>query len=106
MKNITEYRDGTYEAYLAYHHTDKVKTLKGITINGKQAQQMDFYKAEHPDGTIRYYIAIVFRGHQDDYHGTKTWLEDRYNVTREEGNQIYIEAKAHREYNNAEIRTY
>ena len=106
MKNYRDYNDGTYENYLAYHHTAKVTTLKGIKVNGHKAQQMDFYKAEHPDGTIRYFIAIVFRGPVDAYHNTRVWLEDRYNVTKEEGNQIYIEAKNRREYNNEAITTY
>lgn len=106
MKNYRDYNDGTYENYLAYHHTDKVKTLRGIKVNGKQAQQMDFYKAEHPDGTVRYYIAIVFRGPVDAYHNTRVWLEDRYNVTQAEGNQIYTTAKQTGAYNNDAINTY
>ena len=106
MKNYRDYPDGTYENYLANHHTTKITTLKGIKVNGKAAQQMDWYKAVHPDGTIRYYISIVFRGRIDTYHGTRVWLEDTYHVTKEEGNRIYTEAKAHGAYNNEAITTY
>ena len=106
MKNARDYRDGTYEAYLAFHHTTKVATLKNIKVNGKQAQQMDWYKSVHPDGTTRYYISIVFRGCIDAYHNTRVWLEDTYNVTKEEGNSIYTEAKQNKAYNNESITTY
>ena len=106
MKNYRDFQDGTYENYLANHHTTKVTTLKNITVNGKQAQQMDWYKSVHPDGTVRYFISIVFRGRIDDYHGTRVWLEDTYNVSKEEGNQIYIEAKKNRAYSNEAITTY
>ena len=105
MTNTNEYRDGTYESYLAARGT-KQATLKNIKVNGKTAQQIDFYKAVHPDGTEIYYVGIVFRGHMSDYYGKKTWLEDKYVVTKEEGNEIYIEAKKNREIINEAITTY
>lgn len=111
MKKASDYRDGTYENYLAYHHNKKVTSLKDIEINGHLAQQIDFYKAEHPDGTVRYYIGIVFRQtslYKDakGFHGRPIWLEDRYLVTKEEGNQIYLQAKNTGEYIDTEITTY
>lgn len=105
MKNTNEYKDGTYETYLA-PRAEKVASLKNITVNGKTAQQLDFLKGVHPDGTEIYYIGIVFRGRVDDYHGTRTWLEDRYVVTKDEGNQIYRKAKKDREITNESITTY
>ncbi len=105
MKNAQEYRDGTYERYLASRGT-KVATLRGIKVNGKEAQQMDFYKAEHPDGTTLYYIGIVFRGHIEKYSGKRTWLEDRYVVDKEEGNRIYTQAKQTKAFTSESVTTY
>ena len=105
MKNTMEYSDGTYERYLE-RRGKKMATLKGITVNGKDAQQMDFYKAEHPDGTVRYYIGIVFRGAVSDYSGKRTWLEDRYVVDKEEGNRIYTQIKQTKAFTNENVKTY
>lgn len=104
MTNINEYRDGTYENYLAYRGA-KQATLKNIEVNGKTAQQIDFYKAEQ-DGKTFYYIGIVFRKGHSDYYNKALWLEDRYLVTKEEGNSIYLEAKNRKAYNNTAITTY
>ena len=100
-----DFSEATYERYLA-PRGEKITTLKNIKINEKNAQQMDFYKAVHPDGTERYYIGVVFRGHIDDYHGTKSWLEDRYVVSKQEGNEIYLNIKKNRKITNEEITTY
>jgi len=106
MKNVLEYREATYENYLAYHGTTKTATLKNITVNGHAAQQMDFYKSVHPDGTTMYYVAIVFRGRYDNYYKKSTWLEDRYVVTKNEGNAIYTTAMTNKAYSNDAITTY
>lgn len=103
MKNINEYRDGTYESYLQ-SRAEKVTSLKNIMVNDKQAQQMDFYKATHTDGTTVYYIGIVYRGYMSDYYKKRSWIEYKYVVTKEEGNAIYKSVKASGTYNNTELK--
>lgn len=106
MKDVMNYRDGTYERYLAFNYATKIKSLYNIAINGKMAQQMDFYRSEHPDGTTMYYIGVVFRSQHLSYTGSRLWLEHRYLTTKEEGNRIYAEAKKNRQYFNDVIVTY
>lgn len=71
----------------------RIKNVKTVSEFGEVAQHIDFLKFVDPDGNAHYYISVVHRGCIDDYSGKRTWLENHYSVTKEEGNRIYIEAK-------------
>lgn len=93
MKNVLAISD--IEQYMAYK-AEKVAQIKNVKTEsefGKIAQHIDFCKFVDPDGNSHYYISIVHRGHISDYSHKKTWLENRYSVTKEEGNKLYLDAK-------------
>lgn len=106
MKNYKDYDYGTYENYLAYHHVVKSTALHNINVNGINAQTVEFFTSEHPDGTIRNFIRFVFRSKKRNYRGTRLWIEDAYCVEKDEGNKIYLEAKRTKKINNDVIKTY
>ena len=93
MKNTLSI--SSIESYMANRaeKTASVKNVKTISEFGEIAQQIDFLKFITPEGATRYYIAVVHRGRTSDYSGKKLWIENRYLVTKEEGNRIYTEAK-------------
>lgn len=71
----------------------RIKNVKTNSEFGKVAQHIDFCKFVDPDGNAHYYISVVHRGAVSDYSGKRLWLENRYSVTKNEGNNIYLDAK-------------
>ena len=94
MKNVMDISE--IERYMALRAktVTKIKNVKTEGSEfGKVAQQIEFRKFIDPNGGEHYYIVTVHRGHIDSYHGTRTWLQSEYLVTKDEGNQIYLDAK-------------
>ena len=106
MKCYKDYDHGTYENYLAYHHIVKSTALHNILVNGVNAQTVEFFTSEHPDGTVRNFIRIVLRSKVRNYRGTRLWIEEVYCVEKDEGNKIYLDAKRTKKIDNDAIRTY
>lgn len=90
MKEVT----GDIMMYME-SRAETVAKLMNITVNGQKAQQMEFKKFINPENGETYnFIAIVYRPNRMNYRGTaREWIEYRYEVTKEEGNRIYLEAK-------------
>ena len=49
-------------------------------MNGVNAQTVEFFTSQHPDGTIRNFIRIVLRSKVRNYRGTRLWIEEVYCV--------------------------
>lgn len=89
-QNVSEIE--TYMAFRA-EKIASIKNVKTVSEFGEIAQQIDFLKFIAPDGISHNYISVVHRGPKSDYSGKKIWIENRYIVTKEEGNMIYTDAK-------------
>lgn len=89
------------EMYLA-KNSEIMASIKNVTINGRNAQKVDFCKIE-AEGTTHYYIKIVIREGHSDYYNKKLWLEATFKTTKEDGNKIYIKLKATRKLDNVDL---
>ena len=93
----------TYDIEMSLATNSKVMaTIKNVKINGRNAQKVDFCKAEI-EGMTFYYIKIVIREGWSDYYNKKLWLEATFKTTKEDGNKIYTILKNTRKLDNVDL---
>lgn len=93
MKNAQNISE--IEMYMAVRAEtiSRIKDVKTKSEFGEVAQHIDFCKFVDPDKNEHYFISVVHRGAVSDYSGKRLWLENKYSVTKEEGNKIHTDAK-------------
>jgi len=90
ITDIKRYMVGHAEIITTVKNVKTEMTSKGVTT----AQQIEFKRFINPeDKTEHYFITTVHRTKYRTYLGTKQCIERNYEVTREEGNQIYADIK-------------